>query len=183
MCQRLLKISQGSRSVADYSVEFRTLAAEAGWDEGALRSIFVQGLNDHLQDSFRDDLASLNALVSLNIRLDNWLRERQQSRSRPLSARTPPPAPLLLPFYPSASKPGTHHEGHEPMQLGRARLTPEERECRMREGRCLYCREREHLLKDCPGQPKGASSPIGPRLLVRCQVFSKLNLHKAYHLV
>lgn len=46
--QRLLKISQGSRSVADYSVKFQTLATETGWDKGALHRIFVQGLNETL---------------------------------------------------------------------------------------------------------------------------------------
>lgn len=37
---RLFSLRQGSRSVADYSVEFGTLAAEAGWDEVALRAAF-----------------------------------------------------------------------------------------------------------------------------------------------
>ena len=42
--QRILQIRQRGESVADYSIRFRTLAAEAGWDEGALKGIFCQGL-------------------------------------------------------------------------------------------------------------------------------------------
>ena len=33
-------------SVAEYTIEFSTLAAEAGWNESALRSAFHKGLND-----------------------------------------------------------------------------------------------------------------------------------------
>lgn len=35
---RLFSLRQGSRSVAEYAVEFGTLAVEAGWDEVTLRS-------------------------------------------------------------------------------------------------------------------------------------------------
>lgn len=40
--QRLLSLNQGARSVAEYSVEFRTLAAESGWNDESLQfnSIF-----------------------------------------------------------------------------------------------------------------------------------------------
>lgn len=37
---QLLSLRQGSLSAANYSVEFRTLAAELGWDDKALQSIF-----------------------------------------------------------------------------------------------------------------------------------------------
>ena len=47
---RLLNLQQGTRTVADYSIEFRTLAAEARWDEAALRAVFVRGLKDQLKD-------------------------------------------------------------------------------------------------------------------------------------
>ena len=41
---QLLSLNQGSQSAANYSVEFCTLAAGLGWDDGALQSIFVKGL-------------------------------------------------------------------------------------------------------------------------------------------
>ena len=38
------------------------------------------------------------------------------------------------------------------MQLGRARLTPEERRKRQLEGRCFYCGEVSHLVISCPAK-------------------------------
>uniref|UniRef100_A0A3B5AA76 Retrotransposon gag domain-containing protein n=1 Tax=Stegastes partitus TaxID=144197 RepID=A0A3B5AA76_9TELE len=63
---RLGSLKQGGKSVADYSVEFRTLAAESGWKEVALQSAFYRGLNDALKDklSTRDDTADLDGLMS-----------------------------------------------------------------------------------------------------------------------
>lgn len=48
---RLLSLRQGHLSAANYSVEFRTLAAELGWDDKALQSIFMRGLNEAVKDS------------------------------------------------------------------------------------------------------------------------------------
>ena len=36
--QRLLRLCQGSRSVASFAVEFRNLVAESGWNEEALEA-------------------------------------------------------------------------------------------------------------------------------------------------
>lgn len=158
--QRLLSLTQGSSSVADYSIEFRILAAETGWDEGALRSIFFRGLNEHLKDelSSRDDPDSLDALISLTIRLDNRIRERRRERQvlRPSHSRLPSFAPRRprLSTSPPALEPNPSSEGPEPMQLGRTRLTPEERERRLREGKCLYCGNPGHILSRCPIRPK-----------------------------
>ena len=43
---RLHTLSQDTRSVADYTLEFRTLAADSGWDDAALRSAYRRGLSD-----------------------------------------------------------------------------------------------------------------------------------------
>ena len=48
-CQ--LRLRQGSLSAANYAVEFRTLATELGWDDKALQSIFMRGLNEAVKDS------------------------------------------------------------------------------------------------------------------------------------
>lgn len=37
---RLLNLTQGPRSVADYSVKFRVLAAESDWNEAALLTFY-----------------------------------------------------------------------------------------------------------------------------------------------
>ncbi|KAF7641247.1 hypothetical protein LDENG_00287690, partial [Lucifuga dentata] len=48
------------------------------------------------------------------------------------------------------------------MQLGRARLTPAERLCRMKAGDCLYCGQHGHVLATCPRR----GSPVSVGVLV-----------------
>ena len=48
--KRLLTLHQGSVSVAEYSVDFRVLAAESGWGDEALQGVFVHGLADYVKD-------------------------------------------------------------------------------------------------------------------------------------
>ena len=42
-------------TVADYTIDFRTLAAESGWNNEALLTSFYQGLSEDI----KDELASL----------------------------------------------------------------------------------------------------------------------------
>lgn len=158
--KRLLTIRQGSRSVAEYSVEFRTLAAEAGWDDAALQTVFVNGLNEQLKDelALKEDSDNLDSIVSLAIKLDNRLRERKRERTSraPLSAPsyTVPVVPRSLPVPVVSSPSAPTASGEEPMQLGRAGLTPAERLRRIKAGECIYCSQHGHFLATCPIRPK-----------------------------
>lgn len=162
---RLLTLRQGSRSVAEYSVDFWTLAADSGWNDTALEGVFLQGLSDQLRDelALRDRPRGLTALVSLAVTLDNRLRERRRDRAARTSAstsalpsalptafrRTPATAQSSL-TSPSSAQPAEE----EPMQLGRASLTPDERLRRIRAGECLYCGKSGHFISTCPVRPK-----------------------------
>lgn len=56
---------------------------------------------------------------------------------------------------------GTIADGPTPMELGSTnlvKLTPEERDRCFREGRCLRCREKGHLAKECP-KARGQRTP------------------------
>lgn len=61
--------------MADYALEFCTLAAESGWNEPALKA-YWQVLNPEILTNLacRDDEATLNSLIDLSIHLDNLLR-------------------------------------------------------------------------------------------------------------
>ncbi|XP_075449336.1 uncharacterized protein LOC142490799 [Ascaphus truei] len=69
---------EGDRSVAVYAVEFRTLAAETGWNDDALSSAFWQGLSETLKDELaaRDRPTNLEDLIALAIWVDQRLLER-----------------------------------------------------------------------------------------------------------
>lgn len=45
---QLLPLKQGSRSVANYSIEFCELAVQSGWNDTALRGMFIKGLTEQL---------------------------------------------------------------------------------------------------------------------------------------
>ena len=111
---RLHLIRQGGRGIADYTLEFRTLAAESGWDDVALRSAYRRGLSEEIKDLLmRDRPTSLNDLRSWPTR---WTRgfasgawsepsgPRAQPGCRP-SVPEPTPAdprvpPLVHSFHP-----------------------------------------------------------------------------------
>ena len=166
---RLHSLRQGARSVADYTLEFRNLAADSGWDDTALRSAYQRGLSEKIKDLLvRDTPTSLNELSALVHRLDDRLRERQLERTqrrenagRGTSAHlgtrspryhTPTTSPAATTSGASQSRPT---EGDEPMQLGHSRLTPGVREQRFRDHLCLYCGGGGHIIfRACPVRPK-----------------------------
>lgn len=92
--------------------------------------------------------------------MQEFRRQQQESRT----PRGPPrswnwserssrgPAPKQHPSLPPT-------EMVEPMQLGRARLTPEERRRRQAQGCCFYCGEKTHLVATCPVKRPKAVSP------------------------
>ncbi|KAL0186755.1 hypothetical protein M9458_018425, partial [Cirrhinus mrigala] len=102
----LMDLRQGERSVSDYSIEFRTLAAECQWNEEAQWDMFLHGLADRVQkEIYALDLpANLNGLIDLAL------------RRRGLSARPPPGEgiPPRASGYDAISP----HDEHEPMQVG-----------------------------------------------------------------
>ncbi|KPP66130.1 hypothetical protein Z043_115406, partial [Scleropages formosus] len=46
---RLMTIQQGSRTIAAYSLEFRTLVGHSGWNQAALLAFFRRGLHPRIQ--------------------------------------------------------------------------------------------------------------------------------------
>lgn len=75
--KRLLSLRQGMRSVAEYSIEFRTLSVESGWNSEALQAAFCNGLNDTLKDELISypEPSDLEGFITLAI-----LRERKRER-------------------------------------------------------------------------------------------------------
>ncbi|KAL0180319.1 hypothetical protein M9458_025761, partial [Cirrhinus mrigala] len=154
----IVSLRQGRRSAADYALDFRTLAAQSGWNDGPLKLHYRKGLNADLQVELacRDEGLSLNQYIDLSIRIDNVMRTRRPTR--PFTVPLPSPQPAT--------------SGPEPMQLGTTRLSVEERERRIRNRLCLYCGEAGHIRATCPTRPPRPSSSVSARLpcLNKCEI-------------
>lgn len=151
--KRLMSLRQGALSVAEFSVEFRTLAADSKWNSEALIDHFLNCLTGTLKDKLatRDLPETLDALIDLAIRLDNRLRERHWDRrsSFTFQSSAVDPTPPAWPSLDSSSASTV-----EPMQVGRAHLSPSERNKRLQAGECLYCGGLGHFRAACPVRPK-----------------------------
>ena len=156
--QELSTLKQGRESVCDYAIQFRMLAAESGWNNIALYDIFLKGLSPAIQDLLvpLDLPTSLDELIALAIRTDNrrnQLRRQREPKPGVREGTIAAPEPRWRTASLIASeKPLQHVE--EPMQLGRARLSLEERQKRQQEGRCFYCGNPGHLISSCPVKKK-----------------------------
>ena len=159
----LLNLVQGSRRVTDYSIEFRTLAAESDWNASSLTDAFYNGLSDDIKDELaaRDPPEDLDALVATAIRIDRRLQERRRERAlicTPQSLPRPPASPPTSRFSPPAGAP---RDSVEPMQLGRTRLSAAERQRRQRENCCMYCGQGGHYVSSCPVKDRAHQGPRG----------------------
>ncbi len=139
----LADLRQGEQSVSDYSIQFRTLAAECEWNERAQWDMFLHGLADRIQREI--DVVELphglDELVDLALRVDARLQQRDLRGRRKLTPRYP-----FLDTDDTVSRSSVD----EPMQVGRARLSREERDRRRMRGLCLYCGAAGHFLVSCP---------------------------------
>ncbi|KAJ8369826.1 hypothetical protein SKAU_G00098540 [Synaphobranchus kaupii] len=161
--QRLLQVRQGNRSVAEMAIQFRTLAAESGWNDTSLQGAFRQALSEELKDQLatREESNSLNSLISLAIAIDNRLRIRARERGGS-SGRHSPSVVSNVRSHSSVtgSRAPTGVSEEEPMQLGRVAVNPEERQRRLRTRSCFYCGKPGHQIASCPIRPKRMGSPV-----------------------
>lgn len=144
----LAALHQGRRSVADFAIEFRTLAASSKWNDAALAARFTEGLEDEIRDEmYAHDLPEhLDELVDLAIRLDNRRDLRRRARASPLLPFVNPVSAFTGSDTPVPSS------APEPMQLGRYRLSAEEKQKRLSKGLCLYCGRPGHFASSCPAK-------------------------------
>lgn len=81
--EQLLALYQGRDTAVDYSLTFRTLTAQTGWDTGPLKLLYPKGLSAELQSELAccDEVKTLEQFINLSIRLDNLLCSSQHSRA------------------------------------------------------------------------------------------------------
>ncbi|KAI2654876.1 Transposon Tf2-6 polyprotein [Labeo rohita] len=142
--EEILTLKQGTFTAADYTLRFRTLAAQTGWPPEPLKVMYRRGLRDDLQAELacRDEGKSLEQFMELAIQIDNLIRSRHGHRPytpQPATSRTADP---------------------EPMQIGYTHLTQEERDRRLRSHLCLYCGQPNHIRANCPVRPPQTPSRV-----------------------
>lgn len=143
--REVLLLRQGRQTVSDYSIQFRTLAVSAGWNAEAMYDVFFNGLSEEVKDELLPHTlpTGFDELVDMAIRVDVRLGQRRRMKTSLAFPRqeTRLPTPVSSPVVPDTS---------EPMQVDRARLSPAERERRLRDKACLYCGQQGHFLANCP---------------------------------
>ena len=151
--KQLLSLCQGSQSVAEITCEFRTLAAESGWNDEALQGAFRNELTETLKDELvsREEPDGLDELISFTICIDNRLHKRWRERGGRVAC------PITSASVPCSPSPIASHlqacSYPEPMQLSRTRLSPEERQRCIGTTSCLYCGQVGHLVSTCSLSP------------------------------
>jgi len=121
---QLLHMSQGIRTAADFAIEFRTLAAQSGWNDVSLKAVFKQSLHLELQAEL--------ACKGEDLTFSEYTPKRKSTRQ---------------PFFNSLTTPSDHQE---PMQINYAHLSDEERIRRRQQNLCYYCGETGHHNVECP---------------------------------
>lgn len=114
---------------------------------------------------------SLDAVISLTNKLDNCLKDRARERVSSVSSVrswTYEQQPQCLPA-PEPSVSTLESPKGEPMQLGWARLSPEEWQGRLREGLYIYCGQYGHFLATCP--VRTPDSPANVKVVVSQTLF------------
>ncbi|ROL47824.1 Retrotransposon-derived protein PEG10 [Anabarilius grahami] len=144
--EKLYNLKQGSMSIYDYALQFRTLAAVSGWNEQALITTYRQGLEPRVRLHLAacEDSIGLEKFIQHSIRcatrMQACLQEHQDQllaisslcRSEPVSS--PEPA-------------------NKPMDVENSQLTPSERQRRLTLNLCLYCGAPGHVIAACPIRP------------------------------
>lgn len=144
---QLVRLRQGGRSVTEFAIEFKTLATSCGWDDAPCRTLFRAGLVEEIQDEIatHELPCGFDELVSLALRVEGRLHLRRQRRAVSSPWRVgelTSDSTSVLPF-PSP-------DDSEPMQLGRLRLTLQQKQERFARGLCLYCGKAGHFANKCP---------------------------------
>lgn len=157
-----------SRPILDYSIDFWILAADSGWNNGALIDAFLGGLSPRIKKqvislNLPDDLDSVIAVVN---KIDRQLQDHDSELAGLSTSRAPPARPSHSPALVTSAPipPSVEGSSLEQMQLGRTRFSAEERQRCLQGWLCLYCGQPGQILVTCPVKIRGP--PMKDRVLV-----------------
>lgn len=153
-------LRQGSLSVADYAVEFRTGYMEPG---SAVRHIHAWIIGGGKGRACSLGTTARSRLIALTIRIDGWLRDRRREKRSDCGPNCSlKDSTLHLMNSGSPREDSRLHESlqeppktaelplPEPIQFGRPRLPPAKCVRRLNTQSCLYCSTVSHYVSTCP---------------------------------
>lgn len=75
-------LRQGRRSVIDYAIEFRTLAADSGWNNATLVDAYISGLSQRIRKQLISlDLPDeLDSVIPITSKTDRRLQDYEKGR-------------------------------------------------------------------------------------------------------
>ncbi len=148
----LMGLKQGDRTVADYSIDFRTRASQSRWNSSALCDAFLHGLADYIKDELvsHDTPLTLDGVIDLAIRINLRVQTRRREKCQGGAQRSLPPRSRGGATAVNSGSLGQQIGDPEPMQLGRTSPSQEERERRRMSNLCLYCGAAGHYISSCP---------------------------------
>lgn len=178
--QKIDNLKQKNKDFASYYAEFQRYASDLDWNESAKLSALRRGLSTELMTdmiTMREVPRTVDELVEICQLLDNR-RRAVQERLRPranystTTRAIPATTTTRTTTAPVLSRTATTATGTQagPMDLSssRRKLTLEERQRRMTEGRCLYCGGLGHMARDCPAARRplrGAEAIVIPPVI------------------
>ncbi|KAL2079755.1 hypothetical protein ACEWY4_001986 [Coilia grayii] len=147
--REMMEMRQGKRTVADYSIDFRTIASRSHWNEEALVDAYLHSLAEYMKDELvsHESPTTLDDAIALSIRIDRRVQARRRERGR----TSQPPRRSTDGGAAAASRLASSlQESSEPMEVDRTSLSPAERQRRLAGGLCLYCGGEGHRVTTCP---------------------------------
>lgn len=146
---QLERLRQGKYPASKYAMEFRRIASDLAWNDAALIRQFKKGLNEEIKDLLlhHDDPTSLEDMITLAIRCDNRLFERQQERK---SFGSYPRSSTQHVSATHNSKSTTDVVPMDISAVSRSPLTEEQKNYRRMNNLCAYCGAKGHFVKNCP---------------------------------
>ncbi|GBE79571.1 hypothetical protein SCP_0207710 [Sparassis crispa] len=153
----LRNIKQGTRTADDYIAEFRSIESKAKLEDAGNIEYFKWGLNDPLRQriyGMESMPKTLDKWYEYASRFDNQWRSAQIFKRGATTTTRGKGRSVHRPYYlASAKDPNAMDIDH----VNISRLSPDERQKRMKEGLCFLCGKKGHIANDRQFHPQSGS--------------------------